>query len=164
MKNLLEIIKVDSRVNKSNPEVVLFLACFRFSSYLKKKVNEHKYGLAYLPFYIVLRLVYKVLSTIYLMELPVGTRIGEGLTIHHLKGTVINSDAILGKYVTINHFVTIADNITISDHVVINPLSVIVRGNIGKNAVVGAGSVVTKDVANNTIVAGSPAKPIGVVE
>lgn len=34
---------------------------------------------------------------------------------------------------------------------------------IGENAVVGAGSVVTKDVLPNTIVAGNPAKLIGVV-
>ncbi len=31
---------------------------------------------------------------------------------------------------------------------------------IGENAIVGAGSVVTKDVAANTVVAGVPAKPI----
>jgi len=31
---------------------------------------------------------------------------------------------------------------------------------IGENAIVGAGSVVTKDVPANTIVAGNPAKPI----
>ena len=32
---------------------------------------------------------------------------------------------------------------------------------IGENAVIGAGSVVTKDVANNSTVAGNPAKPVG---
>ena len=32
---------------------------------------------------------------------------------------------------------------------------------IGENAVIGAGSVVTKDVADNSIVAGNPAKPVG---
>ena len=31
---------------------------------------------------------------------------------------------------------------------------------VGENAIVGAGSVLTKDVAPNTIVAGNPAKPI----
>ena len=35
---------------------------------------------------------------------------------------------------------------------------------IGDNAVIGAGSVVTKDVAPNTIVAGNPAKVIRVIE
>ncbi|WP_221410358.1 DapH/DapD/GlmU-related protein [Apibacter muscae] len=31
---------------------------------------------------------------------------------------------------------------------------------IGENAIVAAGSIVTKNVADNTIVAGNPAKPI----
>jgi UDP-2-acetamido-3-amino-2,3-dideoxy-glucuronate N-acetyltransferase len=35
---------------------------------------------------------------------------------------------------------------------------------IGENAVVGAGSVVTKDVAANTVVAGNPAKVIRVID
>jgi acetyltransferase-like isoleucine patch superfamily enzyme len=35
---------------------------------------------------------------------------------------------------------------------------------IGENALVGAGAVVTKDVASNTIVAGNPAKKIGEVK
>lgn len=35
---------------------------------------------------------------------------------------------------------------------------------IGENAMVGAGSVVTKDVPPNTIVAGNPAKPIKKIE
>ena len=35
---------------------------------------------------------------------------------------------------------------------------------IGENAVVGAGSVVTKNVAANTIVAGNPAKVVRVID
>ena len=31
---------------------------------------------------------------------------------------------------------------------------------VGENAIVGAGSVVTKDVAANTVVVGNPAKPV----
>ena len=105
--------------------------------------------------------IYKLLSLIYLMEIPLGTVVGEGITIHHLKGIVVNSDAQIGTHVTLGHFTTIASQIIIHDGVVINPQSVIVNGEIHHNAVVGAGSVVTKDVAENTIVAGCPAKAIG---
>jgi acetyltransferase-like isoleucine patch superfamily enzyme len=35
---------------------------------------------------------------------------------------------------------------------------------IGENAIVGAGSVVTKDVPPNTIVAGNPAKILSIIE
>ena len=34
---------------------------------------------------------------------------------------------------------------------------------VGDNAVIGAGSVVTKNVEADTVVAGNPAKPIGTV-
>jgi acetyltransferase-like isoleucine patch superfamily enzyme len=49
----------------------------------------------------------------------------------------------------------------IGKHVWIGARSIILKGvRIGDYSVVGAGSVVTKDVESNTIVAGNPAKPI----
>ena len=158
------MIKADIKANKGNYEVILFLITFRLSGFLKQSLKRYKFGLLLFPIYLLMRIFYKILSTIYLMEIPVETKIGGGLIIYHLKGTVINVDASIGKNVTINHFITIADTVDIADGVVINPLSVIIKGNIGENAVVGAGSVVAKDVAENMIVAGSPAKVIGTVD
>ena len=52
--------------------------------------------------------------------------------------------------------------VEISDYVFIGPRAIILPGvKIGKGAVVGAGAVVTKDVADFTIVGGVPAKVIG---
>jgi len=49
----------------------------------------------------------------------------------------------------------------IEDRASIGTSSTILSGvRIGKNAIVGAGSVVTKDVPDNTVVAGNPAKKI----
>ena len=42
--------------------------------------------------------------------------------------------------------------------------TILARVTIGENAIVGAGSVVTKDVPPNTIVAGTPARVIRVVD
>jgi acetyltransferase-like isoleucine patch superfamily enzyme len=55
-----------------------------------------------------------------------------------------------------------ADTISVEDHVWIGARSVLLPGvTIGKGAVLGAGCVVTRDVAAWSIVAGSPAKVIG---
>ena len=161
MKNIIEIIKIDFQSNHYNFEVCTFLLFFRLGYYFKIVSKQYKYGILFSPFSLVTYVIYKLLSLIYVMEIPLGTEIGEGITIHHLKGIVVNSDAQIGKFVTLGHFITIAGQIIIHDNVVINPQSVIVNGVIHHNAVVGAGSVVTKDVAENTIVAGSPAKVIG---
>ena len=51
--------------------------------------------------------------------------------------------------------------VVINEHAWIGAGSIILPGvNIGKNAVVGAGSVVTKDVPDNAVVAGTPSKII----
>lgn len=53
------------------------------------------------------------------------------------------------------------EKINIEDDVWIGANAVVLKGvNIGKGAVIGAGSVVTKHVPGNAIVAGSPAKVI----
>jgi acetyltransferase-like isoleucine patch superfamily enzyme len=43
-------------------------------------------------------------------------------------------------------------------------VTILANVTIGENAIVGAGSVVTKDVAPNTIVAGNPAKFLRSIE
>jgi acetyltransferase-like isoleucine patch superfamily enzyme len=55
--------------------------------------------------------------------------------------------------------------IKIGKHVWIAARAIILKGvTIGDNAIVAAGSVVTKNVAENTIVAGNPAKQIGITK
>lgn len=59
-------------------------------------------------------------------------------------------------------FKTICQPVMIEDYVFIGPRAIILPGVvIKKGAVVGAGAVVTKDVQENSIVGGTPAKQIG---
>jgi acetyltransferase-like isoleucine patch superfamily enzyme len=55
--------------------------------------------------------------------------------------------------------------VRIGKHVWIGARAIILKGvTIGDNAIIGANSVVTKDIAENTIVAGNPASQIGMTK
>ena len=63
---------------------------------------------------------------------------------------------VLGKQLTPVFGVNIEDNVWLGMHCIILPQV----SRIGKNAIVGAGAIVTRDVPPNTVVAGNPAKII----
>lgn len=105
------------------------------------------------------------------IDMPSVVRAGPGLVIVHGWGTVVNRETIIGSNVTLFNGVVIGrkDRITpagrhteypiIGDDVWIGPHAIIVGGvKIGNGAIVGAGSVVTKDVPARSVVAGNPAK------
>lgn len=84
--------------------------------------------------------------------------IGNNCTITH--GCVILShDAAAAKLNKKSEFIT-----RIEDNVFIGVNSVILPGiTIGENSIIGAGSVVTKDIPPNCIAAGNPAKILKVI-
>ena len=102
-----------------------------------------------------------------------GMQIGTGLLLAHPVGVNIGYGVRIGNNVTFAGGVTAAaryyDNrgpqefATICDGATIGAHAVLVGGvRIGQNAVVGANSVVLKDVPDNAVVLGSPARQIGV--
>jgi sugar O-acyltransferase (sialic acid O-acetyltransferase NeuD family) len=75
------------------------------------------------------------------------------------RGAIIGHHTKIGNYVTIQPGVNIAGLCSIGDAVYIGIGAVILdRIKIGDNSVIAAGAVVTKDVPNNVLVMGVPAK------
>ncbi|WP_101773854.1 2,3,4,5-tetrahydropyridine-2,6-dicarboxylate N-acetyltransferase [Peptostreptococcus faecalis] len=97
----------------------------------------------------------------------IGAIVGEGTMID--MGAVLGGRASTGKNVHVGAGAVLAgvvepanaNPVVVDDNVLIGANAVILEGvKIGKNAVVAAGSVVTEDVPENSVVAGVPAKVI----
>ncbi|WP_374055133.1 acetyltransferase [Rossellomorea sp. FM04394] len=73
----------------------------------------------------------------------------------------IGHDAALGDYTTVLPSVNVSGFVVTDESVSVGTGSAIIQGvKIGKNTVVGAGSVVVKDLPDNCTAVGAPAKPI----
>lgn len=148
----------------NNLKSAFFIRIYRISH---KCTQNKTYRILGFP----IRLFYKILSEyIYHFELKDTTKVGANLTIWHgAHSTVIVGNAVIGDNVTIRHNTTIGgkgfndeDQVpTIGNNVEIGANCCIIgKIKIGDNAIIGAGSVVIKDIPANAIVAGNPAKII----
>lgn len=86
--------------------------------------------------------------------------IGDNVTFSN-RVTLLAHDASSKKLIGKTKFgkITIHNNVFIGANVTVLP-----NVEIGENAIIGAGSIVTKDIEPNTIVAGSPARNISTIE
>ena len=111
------------------------------------------------------RIVYPLVRIYGGTELSPQTNIGPGLCIMHFGPTVVAKYLIAGEHLTLLHGVTIAPSTNgspqIGNNVAIGTGAVVVGGvHIGDNVNITAGSVVTKDIPDNCVAVGIPARPI----
>ena len=111
------------------------------------------------------------------IEIHPKAKIGKNLFIDHGMGVVIGETSDIGDNVTIYHMATLGGispsinsddqrntkrHPTLMDNVVVGSGAQILGPvTIGKNAKIGANAVVTKDVPQNAIMVGIPAKNVG---
>lgn len=77
------------------------------------------------------------------------------------RGLSIGHDTVLEEYVTLSPGVSVAGRVKIGCKTTLGIGSTVIDGvNIGRNSLVGAGAVVVKDVPDNVVVVGVPAKII----
>ena len=111
------------------------------------------------------------------IEIHPKAKIGENLFIDHGMGVVIGETSEIGNNVTIYHMVTLGGispsinsddqrnskrHPTLMDNVVVGSgAQVLGPVVVGKNTKIGANAVVTKDVPENAVMVGIPAKNVG---
>ena len=120
--------------------------------------------LAY-PLYMLQRVRYNRLCVKYGCDIPSHTTIGAGFRIDHPVGVVINSQARIGDNVTVKSGVVIGDTFKgtpiIGDNVLFGVHAIVIGPvKVGKNVIIGAGSVVTKNIESDSVYCGVPAKKI----
>lgn len=113
--------------------------------------------------FLPIRTHFRRISRKYGVDMPVSVIAGHSLRIFHGFGLVLNGESVLGNHVTLQHGVTLGGKKdgapVIGNNVQIMPGSKLIgKIHIGNNVIVGANSVVTKDVPDNAVIAGVPFK------
>ena len=155
----------DLKANKGNTKGQMVLFLFRLASL----ATRHKLiFIAFIPYLLFYRFFVEWVLGI---ELPYKVQLGSSLKLFHGQSLVINKGTVIGSNCTIRHSTTIGNktnmdgtdsacpvigsNVEIGAHVCI-----IGNITIGNNVKIGAGSVVVKNIPDNCIVVGNPAKII----
>ncbi|MGQ4648013.1 DapH/DapD/GlmU-related protein [Lyngbya aestuarii] len=142
------------------------MAQYRFSYWVNTQVH--------LP---IIRQVLKVFCAIWrkLIEILTGSefpnraKIGKGLYMPHATGIILHIDSQIGEYCNLGHQVTIGvggrgekqGTPQLGDRVFVGPGAKIFGPiTIGNDVAIGANAVVTKDLPNNAVAVGIPAKII----
>ena len=128
-------------------------------------------------FHLIARIISQFSRFLTGIEIHPNAKIGKNLFIDHGMGVVIGETSDIGDNVTIYHMATLGgiapsinsdDQRNIKRHPTLQENVVVGSGaqilgpvTVGKNAKIGANAVVTKDVPENAVMVGIPAKNVG---
>ena len=128
-------------------------------------------------FHLVARIISQFSRFLTGIEIHPNAKIGKNLFIDHGMGVVIGETSDIGDNVTIYHMATLGgiapsinsdDQRNVKRHPTLKENVVVGSGAqmlgpvvVGKNAKIGANAVVTKDVPENAVMVGIPAKNVG---
>ena len=146
----------------------LFEPGFRFTVWLRITRYFHLKGKRFFPLFLLARLRYKHLEYKFSFDISYQAQIGPGLTIAHYGYLIVTSNTKLGADCSLKPGVVFGKKLTkqtdgavIGDNVEFGVGAKIVGDvKIGSNVIVGANAVIVKDVPDNCVVAGVPAKVI----
>ena len=128
-------------------------------------------------FHLIARIISQFSRFLTGIEIHPGAKIGKNLFIDHGMGVVIGETSEIGNNVTIYHMATLGgispsinshNQRQVKRHPTLNDCVVVGSGAqilgpviIGANAKIGSNAVVTKDVPENAVMVGIPAKNVG---
>ncbi|AGK95890.1 serine O-acetyltransferase [Clostridium pasteurianum] len=153
-----QILKLLFRFSNQGPKYIFYM---RLANYFKK-TNKNLFRM-------ILSIHLNRMSVKHGVEISYKSKIGEGLSIPHFNNIIMGENVVIGKNCTILQGTTIGSNLfksrykiaTIGDNVLIGAGAKIIGPiTIGNNVTIGANSVVTTDIPNDVVIAGSPAKII----
>jgi len=161
--NVFEYLFQDWKANRGNIKARLVLLMFRLVMVINRYTLTKIIFFPYLVFYRVN--VEWVLG----IELPRKLIVGKNLIFYHGQGLVVNYKTIIGDNCVLRNGVTIGHKLLpngilsncprIGDNVDIGANVCIIGDiSIGNNVIIGAGAVVVKNVPDNSVAVGNPAR------
>jgi len=150
----------DWSANKNNIKGRLVMVLFRLAVVIRQS------KVLLVPFFLYLVFYRFFVEWVLGIEIPWNVKIGSALKLYHGQGTVINPGTVIGDNCTIRQNTTIGNKNNGASPVIGNYVDIganvciIGEIEIGNNVVIGAGSVVVKNIPANCVVVGNPARMI----
>ncbi len=154
----------DWEANRGNPKGQAILLLFRLAQTCRGLPDP--WWLLTAPYLALYRVL---IEWVLGVELRYKTKIGPGLRLYHGQALVVHEDTVIGAGCTLRQSTTIGNKTladgsqspcpVLADRVDVGANTVILGPvHVGSDAVIGAGSVVVKDVPEGAVVAGNPAR------